>query len=216
MKKNLFIALVACIALACTSCKKEKDKPVTGMSFAQTEIDLLTGDKLRLSLKVEPADAKFDMAEVVWTSSDTAKAVVSGNGTITALAVGSCNITAKYGEYTAVCKVNIAEWFDNLKFTGVYFGVKDTAAYGDKLDTIQSADGSSWKVKLVQAVVELYTEGFYINQEGELDGVEQGGIVEAYSPIYWAPGWANGTDGGVIFVLGRWDINAAACDTIAQ
>ena len=52
--------------------------------------------------------------------------------------------------------------------------------------------------------VALFSAGFYLNDDYEFAGGNQGGVIEAYAPMYWAPGWANHSDGGIIFCLGEW------------
>ena len=219
MKKSLFAAALMIAAILFTACNGDKKSAVKSISLKPTELTLNPGGSTRLSLVAEPENAKYNEDDLVWSSSDTTIAVVSANGTVTALEVGTANITVKLGDLTAVCALTVKEWIDDLKFTGVYFGVKDTAAYGEAFDTIQSLDGDSYIVKKIQASVVLFTAGFYLNNEYEFAGSNEGGVVFSEGPIYWAPGWANGSDGGTIFVLGNWFITDRydpAADSITQ
>ncbi|MBO4621405.1 MAG: Ig-like domain-containing protein [Paludibacteraceae bacterium] len=206
MKKGIFAAL-AFAAILLAGCNPEKKDAVTAIALRPDVLPLTPGGSSRLSVVVTPENAKYNSDDLVWESSDTAVAVVSNNGTVTALEVGTANITVKYKELTGVCQVNVREWKDNLTFTGVYFGVSDTSMYGDQLDTIKSTSGQAYKVKKIQAWVAMFTAGFYLNNEGEFAGGNEGGVVSCEAPIYWAPGWANGTSGGTIFVLGSWLIS---------
>ena len=206
MKKSIF-AVLAIATVLFAGCKQEKKNPVTAIELRPAEFTLSPGGTTRLSLTVTPENAQYNSDDLVWASSDTTVAIVSANGTVTALNVGTANITVKLGDITGVSKLTVAEWIDNLTFTGVFFGINDTTAYGDKLDTIKSISGSSYYVKKVDAFVMLFTAGFYLNDEYEFAGGNEGGVISSTAPIYWAPAWANGNDGSTIFVLGSWLIS---------
>ena len=206
MKKSIFAAVILGAAVLFTACKDDKKTAVTGIQINPSELTLNTGEESRLSIVVTPEKASYNSDELVWSSSDTTVVVVSMNGTITALEEGTANITVKYKDLQSVCKVTVTPWIKNLKFTGAYVGVSDTAYYGDELDTIQSSSGESYYVKLVQAYVGLFSAGFYLNNSGEFAGASKGGIFETYAPMYFAPGWANNREKGTYFCLGEWYI----------
>lgn len=218
MKKSLFAALTLAAAILLPACKgNEGQTAVTGISIRPTELTLNPGGSSRLSVSVTPENAKYNSDDIVWASSDTAVAVVSANGTVTALEVGTANITATLGEYKAACALTVNKWIDNLKFTGVYFGISDTSYYDAfGVDTIKSMGGDTYICKKVRAYVALFTAGFYLNEKREFAGGNEGGIVDGYAPIYWAPGWLNKSDGGIIFVLGSWGISDNYSDTTTQ
>ena len=197
MKKSIFAAVIL---------GDDKKTAVTGIQINPSELTLNSGDESRLSIVVTPEKASYNSDELVWSSSDTTVVVVSMNGTITALEEGTANITVKYKDLQSVCKVTVTPWIKNLKFTGAYVGVSDTAYYGDELDTIQSSSGESYYVKLVQAYVGLFSAGFYLNNSGQFAGASKGGIFETYAPMYFAPGWANNREKGTYFCLGEWYI----------
>ena len=205
MKKILTILLIAMTVLF-TACDKENQKTITGLSIKPTELILTPGSTSRLSVVVTPENAKYNTDDFVWTSSDTTVAVVSRNGIVTAIEKGVTNISVTYKDFTSVCQLTVRDWIENLTFTGVYFGVADTSAYGDELDTIQSLAGETYYTKRVDAVVLLFTAGFYLNDDYNFAGSNEGGVVEGHGPMWWAPGWANGTPGGTIFCLGEWYI----------
>lgn len=206
MKKSIFAAVILGAAVLFTACKDDKKTAVTGIQINPSELTLNSGDESRLSIVVTPEKASYNSDELVWSSSDTNVVVVSMNGTVTALEEGTANITVKYKDLQSVCKVTVSSWIKNLAFTGAYFGISDTAYYGDELDTIQSLSGESYYVKLVQAYVGLFSAGFYLNNSGEFAGASQGGIFETYAPMYYAPDWANHSDHGTYFCLGEWYI----------
>mgnify|MGYP000872143555 CR=1 FL=1 len=65
---------------------------------------LAVGDSTVLS--VSSIDTNAAISEVEWISSNTKVAVVL-NGKVTAIAPGTATITAKYGKFTAECKVTV-------------------------------------------------------------------------------------------------------------
>ena len=209
MKKN-FIAMLLCatvFSLFFASCKKEKEEgsegtsSVTSLTVRPSSLDIAVGESTRLSVAYEPSTAT---PTIKWESSDETVVTVSDNGTIEALAVGTANVTASCGDVKAVCAVTVKDYFETLTFTGAFVYNYDTT-YSNTLDTLRSESwGSQYFVaKKVLCNVELFTEGFYVNDEWELAGAEKGAILEFEAPFYWAPAWAN--DGrGTIFVLGNW------------
>ena len=216
MKKSLFAVVALAAALIFVGCKQENKSAVQGISVSPSELPMNPGQQTRLSLTVTPETAQYNSDDVVWTSSDTTVATVTYNGTVTALEVGTANITAKLGEYTAVCAITVNEWIDNLVFNGAYIGIQDTAYYGDEVDTIKAGDGNSYAVKRLRVYVGLFTVGFYMDAEYNFAGSKEGGVVEGFASMYWAPGWLNNSDGGIIFSLGQWDITDKYGDTITQ
>ena len=216
MKKSLFAVVALAAALIFVGCKKENKSAVQSISIRPSELTMTPGQETRLSLTVTPETAEYNTDDVVWTSSDTTVAVVSYNGTVTAYETGTANITAKLGEFTAVCAITVNEWVDNLVFNGAYIGIQDTAYYGDEVDTIQASSGESYVVKRLRVYVGLFTVGFYMDAEYNFAGSKEGGVVDGYASMYWAPGWLNNSDGGIIFSLGQWDITDKYGDTVTQ
>ncbi len=212
MKKSIFALALLSVAVLFSACKDNKKGAVTAIALNPSELTLHPGEVQRLSLSVTPEDAKYNADDLVWESSDTAIAVVSYNGTVTAKEVGSANISVKLGDLTAITALTVKDLIDDLTFTGIYFGMADTAAYGNELDTIRSSAGDIYHVKLIEAYVAMFSAGFYLNKEYDFAGGNQGAVIETTAPMYWAPGWANGSDRGTIFCLGEWYI----LDTIAD
>lgn len=77
---------------------------VTGIELDQSALALNVGETATLTATVTPDDATDKT--VTWTSSDAAVATVS-NGVVTAVGAGEATITAKAGECTATCVVNV-------------------------------------------------------------------------------------------------------------
>ena len=79
---------------------------VTGVTLDPTELTLTVGDKETLTATVAPADATNK--SVTWESDNTSVATVA-DGVVTAVAEGTCTITATTvdGGFTATCDVTV-------------------------------------------------------------------------------------------------------------
>lgn len=109
------LAVLTAIALfgsAFTACKSDDDGDddvsVTGVSLDKTIAELEVGGTLTLTATVAPDTATNK--NVSWRSSDVKVATVE-NGTVTAVAVGSADITVKTadGGKEASCTVTVKE-----------------------------------------------------------------------------------------------------------
>ncbi len=82
---------------------------VTGVSLDKSELSLNEGDKATLTATVTPSDATNQ--NVTWSSDNIDVATVSDAGVVTAIAVGTANITVttEDGGYTATCAVTVSE-----------------------------------------------------------------------------------------------------------
>lgn len=90
---------------------------VTGIALDKSELSLSEGDRATLTATVTPSDATNQ--NVTWTSDNTAVATVSDAGLVTAIAVGTANITVttEDGAYTATCAVTVSTATD---YSAVY------------------------------------------------------------------------------------------------
>ncbi|MDE6606911.1 MAG: Ig-like domain-containing protein, partial [Lachnospiraceae bacterium] len=79
--------------------------PLQNISFAEAEISIKKGETAKLTLQSDPVNAT--QTQVIWTSSNTEIATVSQDGTVTAVSVGSVEITAAAGDKTASCSVKV-------------------------------------------------------------------------------------------------------------
>ena len=200
--KTMLGALV--FAFALTGCGPQVQK-LTSLTVKPTAITLTPGESTRLAIITEPADVKVS---VTWASSDTNVVVVDGSGVITAIEVGTANVTAatEDGEFKGVCAVTVKEYYETLAFTGAFVYDYDTT-YSDVLDTLSSEKWEKdYYAKKVLCNMMIFSEGFYINDEGYFAGADKGAILEFEAPMYWAPAWANGGS-GTLFCLGDWIIS---------
>jgi len=94
----------------CTVTVTAATVPVTGVSLNKTTLALTAGGEEQLAATVAPSNATNKA--VTWSSSDTAKATVSGTGlnaTVTAVAPGTAiiTVTTQDGSKTATCTVTV-------------------------------------------------------------------------------------------------------------
>ena len=90
--------------LASGNIKVIAENPVSGMTLNLEDATLLVGQTYTLIAEVEPEDA--DVA-ITWMSDNTTVATVDAEGKVTALAVGTANITATNDDITATCAVTV-------------------------------------------------------------------------------------------------------------
>lgn len=121
------LAVLTAIALfgsAFTACKSDDDGDddvsVTGVTLDKKSAELKVGDTLSLKAAIEPANATNQ--NVSWSSSDENVATVA-NGTVTAVAAGTADITVKTadGGKEATCTITVKE-----KASGSEGGSDDT------------------------------------------------------------------------------------------
>ncbi len=84
---------------------------VTGVTVSNQNTSLLPGEQLTLTATVSPVDAAN--TNVTWSSSNTSVATVDNAGTVTAVALGTTNITVttEDGGFTATTSVEVTPEF---------------------------------------------------------------------------------------------------------
>lgn len=80
-------------------------KPATGIALNKTALSLAAGGSEQLNATVQPADTTDT---VKWSSNKPDIAKVDSTGKVTAVAAGEAVITAKAGDKTATCTVNVS------------------------------------------------------------------------------------------------------------
>jgi hypothetical protein len=113
MKKSLFFALIACVALVFVGCEPKVVPVDYTLKLSATELTMELGKSDKLTAVVTPV-ATYSL---VWTSSDTAVATVNGSGIVEAVGLGTATITVTLntpaedpavGQVTpATCVVNV-------------------------------------------------------------------------------------------------------------
>ena len=214
MKKSLFTALVAIVALVFVGCETNDPNKLTGIALAPAELSMIPGEEFRLSVTPTPSTATLDATvAVVWESSDTTVAVVNDKGLVTAVGYGKANVTATYGEFKGVCAVWVKTYYENLSFTNAIVWDIDTT--GCLIDTITASDSTEYVCYLANAELWLCADGFYINESGYLDGGEYASYIAVKAPMYYAPANLNPEIGhGTQFCLGEWKLAELPEDSI--
>ncbi|MDR2094854.1 MAG: Ig-like domain-containing protein [Treponema sp.] len=118
---------------ACESPAGSNDRAVTGVSLNKTTLSVAVGGTETLNATVAPADAANK--NVTWTSSDPAKATVSGSGVVTGVAEGTTTITVTTvdGGYTATCTITVTPPVD---VTGVSLNKTTLSVYVGDTETL--------------------------------------------------------------------------------
>ncbi len=89
--------------------KDVKAIPVENILVNPTELMLAPGEKASLTASVLPSNATgVDSTKFEWESSNTAVAVVDGNGAVRAVSDGSVVITVRYAGKSASCNVTVS------------------------------------------------------------------------------------------------------------
>ena len=108
MKKNLFFAFFACVALAFVSCEEPVQPVEYSLTLNQTTVELEVGGSVKLNAIVSPAGEQVPV--ITWTSDNSEVAVVNASGIVEAIATGSATITATLnveGVAPATCLVTV-------------------------------------------------------------------------------------------------------------
>lgn len=205
-------------ATALVGCgEKDKKGDISSVTLSQTEVTLAVGKTIRLSPKVNAGTGTF-----TWATSDEAIATVDRNGTVTAQAIGTATITVTEttSKLTATCKVNVKSELETLSFTKAtvtYYGGDEYLATCDTVDSVFSAEVDGKKVYLrgifVDALVELYSDGLYVNDEEKMDGASEGYVVSFPAKAFYATAGLNtdrGFKGAGTVTDGAWSTGYAA------
>ncbi len=87
--------------------KDESGVAVAEIKLNKSELNLVKGSSETLTATVLPENAKDKT--VTWTTSDEKVATVDNTGKVTAVAAGTATITAKAGDVSATCTVNVTD-----------------------------------------------------------------------------------------------------------
>lgn len=91
MKKSLFFALIACVALVFVGCEPKVQPVDYTIKVSEATVTLEKGASTKLTAVAVPTPAVA--YPLVWTSSDTAVATVNASGIVEAVGLGTATIT---------------------------------------------------------------------------------------------------------------------------
>ena len=167
MKKYLIVLAAAVIALA--SCG-DKKAPYTSIKFKSNEIMLAVGGSTKLQVLYEPTT--LDAPTCEWASSNAAVATVDETGTVTGVALGEANITAKVGELSAVCKVSVVDPYDMIEWGGWTLWNLDKETILSKDTVIRTlSSGQQVKCVMIPATYRVWDSDItFDDTEGSLSG----------------------------------------------
>lgn len=125
------------------SCKVTVGNPLLGISFDKTEMTLTKGETGELTVILDPEDTTDDV-KITWTTSNKAVAAVL-NGKVTAAGGGTATVTAKAGQFTAECQVEVQVPLESIQFheesVSIYQGQEKKLALSYKpYDTTENTD----------------------------------------------------------------------------
>lgn len=134
MKKifGIILTIAGAINMMLYSCSGKDDKSlpieVSKIVLNNETCKLTINEEFTLTATVSAGIENYFVVDepVIWTSGNTAIATVS-NGKVTAKAEGTTIITAKAGNQTATCEVNVK---DGIKINGVIWAKSNVAAPG--------------------------------------------------------------------------------------
>lgn len=210
MKKfNFALCALAFATIALVSCKEQTgggnnpNSPVTGIKITPNTLELAEGESVRLQYTLEPAGAT---ATIAWTSTDTNVVYVLQNGSIEALSQGVAKVAATAGNYSDTCVVTVKPYLETLTFTSAFIYDLDTLYYGEngqpRIDTL-----TDYVAYRTLCEVWLFTDGFYVNNSGYLDGSQNGAVIELKAPMHYTTKYLNNGEQGALRVLGDWIVD---------
>ena len=112
----------------------------TSVTLNQSSVSLIEGESITLSATVIPE--AVDVASVIWSSSDEDVAIVSSNGKVDAIGVGSATITATANDGSGVsasCEVTVIPTIYTITYLvdGIVHH-QDTQSQGSAIEPIES------------------------------------------------------------------------------
>jgi len=139
MKKMLIIPLLSLFALI--GCGNNASQPtINSITLSEESINLEVEGTKQLSYEIDPESQAS--SDVTWSSSDSQVATVSDTGLVTAVGLGSCQITVttKIGGKTDSCSVNVKQY--------ATYEVDFSQSYITNVDSTSSSFATTMKANL--------------------------------------------------------------------
>ena len=161
--------IIAMIGDKTAICELIVYRGVTGVDLNVTSKELGVGDTLQLIANISPSDATNK--NVIWRSSEETVAEIDDNGLVTALSLGTADITVKTedGEYEKTCSITVKE----VAVTGVTLNTK-TATIGigktyKLIPTIEPQNAANKEVTWTSSKLDVATV-----ENGIVTGIAEG------------------------------------------
>lgn len=213
MKKLLYVLPVLC-AIVLTGCPSQKDPDkdkdpqsgITAVTVKPEKATIAEGANIALTAICTPVSER---GEFTWSSSDTTIAAVDQDGNVYGLSAGVAYITAKEkGGLEGKSEIHVTSYLESFSFgqACVYtFGASDTV--GAPIEEVTASSGEKYNCYRVPMTLMVFSDGFYISEQGAYEGAEEALVIEMPTSMYWAPANLNpSAEGGTIFCLGEWAI----------
>jgi uncharacterized protein (TIGR02145 family) len=161
-----------------TSCSKDNDNnnrlnpndpnvpagiAVTGISLDKTILVLFVAEDYTLSATITPDSATYQT--ITWTSSNTKIATIDNAGKVTAITEGKTTITAKAGNKTATCEVEVKSISLFVEINGIKWATRNVGEIGTFVVNPKQ-DGNHYTWEEAQAVCPT---GFRLPTRAEID-----------------------------------------------
>ena len=189
--KSLYSVLCTLsLCLLLSSCGDNKGG-VTALHMSWTDLTLAPEESVRLYCKAEPEGTPV---QLTWTSDNPDVASVDNIGYVTGHKAGKAIITASVDDKKAICTVIVeSSYLATLEFTGAAMvGEPDTAYFGRPVIE-GTMGGKTVYVYLSMANFLIFSDGLYLNEDGELDGsLLQGAVISVSVPMLYGPRELNG------------------------
>jgi len=211
MKKILF-GVFALLLVVATGCKKTEKEETTSLSLSKSGVKMaITTYDSEKSAEVATTDRftitpKDGTYEITASVDDIVTWKISKNVvTLTAVNEGSTQltITETKSKATATYSVEVVSVIESLSFTQATVSYPTGAEYLATLDTVDSVftwtkengEQVALRAFLVDATVDLYSDGFFINDNGEYAGSAVGYIATFPAKAWFAPEGMNADRG---------------------
>lgn len=153
-----------------TTCKfniveKIKTKSIK-LNISNTQINI--GSVSNVSVSFTPTNATE--RNVVYSSSDTSVATISSNGTINAVGVGTCTITAQLGELLSSIDINVVSPVESIKFEDKFYVTYLNDTDDGWMPNIYPADATNKNITWYSSNPEVA----YVNENDVLVRVAEG------------------------------------------
>ena len=205
MKKILCGALALLTLTAVfTSCDKKDKNNSTELKVSETSIKMAlttynseTGDDEATSYRISVTPKDFTYTITAEKEGVVSWKISKNTITLTAEGIGSTELTiaSTSTDQTATVLVNVVSELEALDFSKATISYFNGSEYLATLDTVDSVfsykdeagDTQYLRAFLVDATLEIYSDGLYINNDGVMEGSDRGYVAYFPAKAYYAP-----------------------------
>lgn len=173
MKKIIWTFLsIFMILIGFTSCSKDDDVAVSGISLDKTSLSITKGETAKLNAVVSPSNATNQ--NVTWRSSNNLVAAVDQDGNVTATGSGTTEITAtaEDGKFQATCIVTVVINASSITLSETNITIEKGKT--TKLNAIVKPDDATYKTVNWQS---SNASVAMVDQDGVVTAIGRGSTV---------------------------------------